>query len=100
MVRGEGPGGADIVIDAIGGEILSEASRHARARRKLDYLGLLRRPQGNHRRHRSDLEAREHEELLPLLTSCGRMEQRMERHFSIASIRGSQAHRGKDVPAD
>ena len=28
------------------------------------------------------------------------MEHRVERHFSIASIRGGEAHRGKDVPAD
>jgi hypothetical protein len=78
---------------------LERGSRDPRARRKLDYLGLLRRAQDNHRRHRSDLEAREHEELLSLLTTCGRMEHRVEGHFSIASIRGGQAHRGKDVPA-
>ena len=91
--------GADIVIDAIGGEILSEALGTLAIGGKSDYVGLLRRPQGNHRRHGSDLEAREHEELLPVRTTCGGMERRMERHYSIASIRSGQAHRGKDVPA-
>src|SRR6202043_3888326 len=30
---------------------------------------------------------------------CGGMERRMERHYSVASIRSGQAHRGKGVPA-
>ena len=42
----------------------------------------------------------EHEELLAVRTNRGRMERRMERHYSIASIRRGQAHRGEDVPAD
>ena len=78
---------------------LEPGSRHARDRGKSDYIGLRRGPQVNHRRHGSDLEAREYEELLPVRTTCGGMERRMERHYSIASIRSGQAHRGKDVPA-
>jgi NADPH2:quinone reductase len=68
--------GADIVIDAIGGEILSEALGTLAMGGSLTNIGLLRRPQGNRRRHGSDLEAREHEELLPLRTTCGRIEHR------------------------
>jgi hypothetical protein len=50
-------------------------------RGKSDYIGLRRRPQGNHRRHGSYLEAREYEELLPVLTTCGGMDRRLECHF-------------------
>ena len=34
-----------------------------------------------------------------VMATCGTMEHRMERHFPITSIRGGQAHRGKDVSA-
>ena len=90
--------GADIVIDAIGGEILSEALGTL-AMGKPDYIGLLRRPQDNHRRHGSNLETREYEELLPVRTTCRSMGHRMEHHFFLTSIRRGQADRGKDFPA-
>src|SRR6195256_6150667 len=88
--------GADIVIDAMGGEILGRSSRHTFYRGKSDYIGLRCRPQDNHRRHGSYLEACQYEELLPVLATCGAMGYRMERHFFTTSIRGGQAHRGKD----
>ena len=71
--------GTDIVIDAHGRRNLERGSRHTRYRGKSDHIGLLCRPQDNHRRHGSYLEAREYEELLPVLTTCGGMDQRMER---------------------
>jgi NAD(P)-dependent dehydrogenase (short-subunit alcohol dehydrogenase family) len=49
--------GADIVIDAMGGEILREALGTLSTGGSLN-IGLLRRPQDNHRRHGSYLEAR------------------------------------------
>jgi len=89
--------GADIVIDAIGGEILSEALGALAPGGSLTTLGY-----SAGRKATIDVTdliwKREHEELLPLRTTCGRMEHRVERHFSIASIRGGEAHRGKDVP--
>jgi NADPH:quinone reductase len=91
--------GADIVIDAMGGEILSEALSTLAIGGKSDYIGLRCRPQDDHRRHGSYLDAREHEELLPVLTTGGGMDDRMERHFFITSIGCGQAHRGKGVPA-
>jgi NADPH:quinone reductase len=74
-------------------------SQHARDRRKPDNIGLLRRPQDNHRRHGSNLEACEYEELLPVRTACRSMGHRMERHFSTTALRRGQAHRGEDVSA-
>jgi hypothetical protein len=52
---------------------------------------------GDHRRHGSDLEAREYQELLAVRTTCERVESGMEHHCSIASIEGDQAHRRQDV---
>ena len=59
---------------------------------------LLRRPQDNQRRHGSNLDACEYEELPPVRTACRSMGHRMGRHFFTTSLRGGQAHRGKDFP--
>jgi NADPH:quinone reductase-like Zn-dependent oxidoreductase len=90
--------GVDIVIDAIGGEILSEALSTLATRRKPDNIGLLRGSQDNHRRHGSNLEACEYEELLPVRTTCRDMGHRMERYFFVTSLRRGQADCGKDFP--
>jgi len=80
-------------------KILSEALGTLSIGGSLTTLGYAAGRKTNHRRHGSYLEAGEYEELLPVLTTCGGMDHRMERHFSIASIGAVQAHRGKDVPA-
>jgi len=90
--------GADIVIDAIGGEILSEALSTLATGGSLTTLGY-RRAQDNNRRHGSNLEACEYEELLPIRTTCRSMGRRMERDFFVTSLRRGQADRGKDVPS-
>jgi len=63
--------GADIVIDAVGGEVLSEALGALALDGSLTNTGLFGRPQGNHRRHKSDLATRQHQELLTARSAEG-----------------------------
>ena len=90
--------GADIVIDAMGGEILSEALGTLSIGGSLTTLGY-----SAGRKTTIDVTdliwKRASMKSFSLFSTCGGMERRVERHYSIASIRSGQANRGKDVPA-
>jgi len=77
---------------------LERGSRHTGNGGKSDNVGLRRGAQGNHRRHGSDLEARDYKELLAVRTNSGRMERRMERNFYVTSIRAVEPIVAKTFP--
>jgi NADPH:quinone reductase-like Zn-dependent oxidoreductase len=91
--------GADIVIDGIGGEILSEALGALAPGGSLTTLGLFGRSQDNHRCHQSNLATGKHQELHPVHSTTGGLGGRLEHYRLFASIRSDQTDRGQDVPA-
>jgi NADPH:quinone reductase-like Zn-dependent oxidoreductase len=90
--------GADIVIDAIGGEILGEALGTLAMGGNLTTLGYAAG-----RKATIDVTdliwKRASMKSFSVRTTCGGVDDRMERHCSVTPFRCGQGHRGKDVPA-
>src|SRR6202030_1884559 len=91
--------GADIVVDAIGGKILSEALGTLAVGGNLTTLGYSAGRKATIDVTDSNLEAREYQELLLFCTTAVGLRRSMGCHRSAAPIRRGQVHRGKHFPA-